>query len=70
MCEPSTGSGLGSGVDLESSAGLDSVSKGTSLLLGETCSSSDGASEVRVDSNEKSENSSERLEEALLVSRV
>ena len=70
ISETSTGSELTSGVDPESCAGLDSVSKGTFELLGYIGSTSDGASEARVDSNENSENCSERFEEALLESRV
>ncbi len=64
------GSELTSGADPESCAGLDSVSRGTFELLGDIGSTSDGASEARVDSNENSENCSERFEEALLESRV
>ena len=70
MSETSTGSELTFGVDPESCAGFDTVSKGTIEHLGDICSSSDGASEVRLESNENSENSSERPEEALLESRV
>ena len=70
MSESWAGSESSSGVDPDSCAGFDSVSKGTFELLGDICSSSDGASEDRVDSNEKSENSEERFEEALLEPRV
>ena len=70
VSETSTGSGLTSGVDFEPCAGLDSESRDVFLLFGEIFSSSDGASEVRLESNENSENSSERPEEALLESRV
>lgn len=70
ISETSTGSELTPGADPECCADLDPVSKGTSELLGDTGSASDGASEARVDSNENSENCSERLEEALLESRV
>ena len=70
MSEISTGSILTFGADPESCAGLDTASNGTFELLGDIFSSSDGASEVRLESNENSENSSERPEEALLESRV